>query len=303
MRNFLNDVIPVVVTYNAEIKVLDDLLNSLQLFDKVQLVDNGSNSVAELKELCSKYANLAASFLPANVGLAEAQNLAVDSITTNDACAFIILFDQDSVPVGNCIEVLHNHAIKLIDKGTHLGVIGPELVDSFSDSRFGFIRKGKRFYKEDTTTSVFQCDGINSSGSLIPLAFWKELGGNNSQLFIDHVETDWCFRARALGYVCYGTFEAELSHSMGESTIDFWFFGKRSMPDRTPERHYYLFRNSMFLQKKDYVPPLWKLSNILKLIFTFLYFVSFSSRRLGHLRNMSKGLIDGFKCHFGEAKK
>jgi GT2 family glycosyltransferase len=155
VRNFLNDVIPVVVTYNAEIKGLAALLNSLRLFDKVQLVDNGSNNVAQLKEFCSKYQNIRTSFLLSNVGLAEAQNLAVDSITTNDACTFIILFDQDSVPVGNCIEALHNHAIKLIDKSAHLGVIGPELVDSFSDSRFGFIRKGKRFYKEDTTTSVF----------------------------------------------------------------------------------------------------------------------------------------------------
>ncbi|MBV1898682.1 MAG: glycosyltransferase family 2 protein [Cycloclasticus sp.] len=302
MRDFLNDVIPVVVTYNAEIKVLDDLLNSLQLFDKVQLVDNGSNSVAELKELCSKYANLAASFLPANVGLAEAQNLAVDSITTNDACTFIILFDQDSVPVENCIEVLYNYANQLKSEGIKLGAIGPALVDSFLDSRFGFIKNGKRFYKEEAENNIFECDGINSSGSLIPLGVWQDLGGNNSSLFIDHVETDWCFRARAAGYECYGTFDALLSHSMGESTIKYWFFGWRTMPDRTPERHYYLFRNSIFLQQQSYVPISWKYKNILKLILTIGYFGVFHRQRVKHISNMYIGLKDGINKRLGVKK-
>jgi len=301
--NYLKLVVPVIVTYNPDINRLSKLLRTLQEFDAVKIIDNASENIEALRNLISKNANIQTIYLSTNVGLAEAQNLAVDSITTNDACTFIILFDQDSVPVGNCIEVLHNHAIKLIDEGTHLGVIGPELVDSFSDSRFGFIRKGKRFYKEDSTTSVFQCDGINSSGSLIPLAVWQELRGNNAQLFIDHVETDWCFRARAAGYVCYGTFDSAMSHSMGESTLKYWFFGWRTMPDRTPERHYYLFRNSIFLQQQSYVPISWKYKNVLKLILTIGYFGVFHRQRVKHISNMYAGLKDGINKRLGVKKE
>lgn len=303
MMSYLKRVTPIIVTYNPSTGVLSKLLASLDHFKTVQLVDNGSYNAIALKELCSKYENVQSSFLNSNIGLAEAQNKAIEELEDEvlDG-AFILLLDQDSVPIDNFIAVLYEHAIGLMNADVKLAVIGPALVDTYSDSRFGFIRKGKRFYIEDTTTSVFQCDGVNSSGSLIPLAVWKELGGNNPQLFIDHVETDWCFRVRAAGYVCYGTFDAAMSHSMGESTLRYWLFGWRTMPDRTPERHYYLFRNSMFLQKQNYVPSSWKIKNTIKLLLTMGYFGVFHPQRIKQLLSMYIGIKDGVTGKFGVRK-
>jgi len=300
MRKTYNVVTPIVVTFNADIKRLTELFHSLILFDNVQLVDNNSENIDELKSLCSKYENIKASFLSSNVGLAEAQNKAVEQVegdVTDDK--FILLLDQDSVPLDDCIDTLHQYATSLIAGGVRLGVIGPALSDSYSDSRFGFIKNGRRRYKQASKNHTFECDGINSSGSLIPLAVWQELKGNNSDLFIDHVETDWCFRVIAAGYVCYGTFDALLSHSMGESTIQYWLFGQKSMPDRAPKRHYYLFRNSMYLQKQKYVPRLWKLANIVRLLFTVCYFSLFSQQKVNHFTNMWVGLSDGLKGRLG----
>ncbi len=293
-------VTPIIVTFNPDISRLAALFESLSLFSAVQLVDNNSDNLDEIKQLCSKYTNIKPCFLPSNVGLAEAQNKAVEQLeadATNDK--FILLLDQDSVPLDDCIEILHQYATSLIAGGVRLGVIGPALSDSYSDSQFGFIKNGKRRYKQASKNHTFECDGINSSGSLIPLAVWQELNGNNSELFIDHVETDWCFRVIAAGYVCYGTFDALLSHSMGESTIQYWLFGQRSMPDRTPKRHYYLFRNSMYLQKQKYVPRVWKFANIAKLLFTVCYFSLFSQQRVSHFKDMCVGLLDGFKNNLG----
>ncbi len=301
-NNYLQQVIPVIVTYNPDILNFTKLVDSLVLFDEVTLVDNGSDNVSSLQALCSTYNNILAQYLPSNVGLAQAQNIAIDSIKNGEIGVFVLLFDQDSVPVNDCIEVLHGYANELINNGVNLGVIGPALEDAFCESRYGFIKNGKRFYKEDAGNSMFQCDGINSSGSLIPLEAWQELGGNNKELFIDHVETDWCFRARAAGYVCYGTFDALLSHSMGESTIKYWFFGWRTMPDRTPERHYYLFRNSIFLQQQSYVPISWKYKNVLKLILTISYFGVFHRHRVKHTSNMYVGLKDGINKRLGVKK-
>lgn len=279
------------------------LLDSLCFFHSVKLVDNDSKNVNSLKQLCFSYDNIQTSYLPLNKGLAEAQNKAVTLIEGGVKNDFILLLDQDSTPIDNCIDVLCDYASQLKNEEVKLGVIGPALVDSFLDSRFGFIKNGKRFYKEDAVNSMFQCDGINSSGSLIPLEAWQELRGNNKELFIDHVETDWCFRARAAGYECYGTFDALLSHSMGESTIKYWFFGWRTMPDRTPERHYYLFRNSIFLQQQSYVPINWKYKNILKLILTIGYFGVFHRQRVKHISNMYIGLKDGINKRLGVKKE
>jgi len=299
-EDYVEKVIPIVVTYNPDMNRLAALFNSLSLFEVVQLVDNNSDNIDEIKLLCSKYENIKPCFLASNVGLAEAQNKAVERLGNNVSNdKFILLLDQDSVPLDDCIEVLHQYATSLIAGGVRLGVIGPALSDSYSDSRFGFIKNGRRRYKQTSKNHTFECDGINSSGSLIPLAVWQELNGNNSELFIDHVETDWCFRVIAAGYVCYGTFDALLSHSMGESTIKYWLFGQKSMPDRAPKRHYYLFRNSMFLQKQKYVPRVWKLANIVKLLFTVCYFSLFSQQKVNHFKNMWIGLSDGLRGRLG----
>lgn len=293
-------VIPLVVTFNPDISRLTKLLDSLSDFKNVKLVDNASVNANELRQLTQQYGNIQTLFLSSNCGLAEAQNKAaklVEEDSTKDV--FILLFDQDSIPVGKCIDVLYDYALELINQGEKLAVIGPALLDSFSDSRFGFIKSGRRFYNEEAISSMFECDGINSSGSLIPLVVWRELRGNKKELFIDHVETDWCFRARAAGYVCYGTFDALMSHSMGETTLRYWLFGWRTMPDRAPERHYYLFRNSVFLQKQKYVPNSWKGKNILKLILTTGYFGVFHRSRIQHLANMITGIKDGVMNRLG----
>jgi len=300
MASYLESVIPIIVTYNPNHEILGGLLDSLSAFKSVKLVDNGSSNSNIINDLPLKYANIQVSLLSTNCGLAEAQNKAVNLIEDEiPESVFILLFDQDSVPLDDCIEVLYQHANSLIEGGVRLGVIGPALSDSYSDSRFGFIKNGKRRYKQVSKNHTFECDGINSSGSLIPLAVWQELNGNNSELFIDHVETDWCFRVIAAGYVCYGTFDALLSHSMGESTIKYWLFGQKSMPDRAPKRHYYLFRNSMFLQKQKYVPRVWKLANIVKLLFTVCYFSLFSQQKVNHFKNMWIGLSDGLRGRLG----
>ena len=296
-------VTPIVVTFNPDKSRLTELLDSLANFYEVKLIDNASINASEVKLLALQYCNIQTVLLPTNCGLAEAQNKGVNLIEKKyDINTFIMLFDQDSTPIDNCIDVLCDYASQLKNEEVKLGVIGPALVDSFLDSRFGFIKNGKRFYKEDASNNLFQCDGINSSGSLIPLEAWQELRGNNKELFIDHVETDWCFRARAAGYECYGTFDALLSHSMGESTIKYWFFGWRTMPDRTPERHYYLFRNSIFLQQQSYVPINWKYKNILKLILTIGYFGVFHRQRVKHISNMYIGLKDGINKRLGVKK-
>jgi len=303
MCDSLKYVVPIIVTYNPDIKRLGYLIKSLVLFEDVKLIDNGSKNIESLKKLCLQYKNIETLFLEMNCGLADAQNQAVNLIEAKKRNnVFVLLLDQDSVPEDKCIDVLYNYAIQLKAQGVRLGVIGPALVDTYSDSKFGFIRDNRRFYLDEVTASFFECDGINSSGSLIPLGVWQELRGNKKELFIDHVETDWCFRARAAGYRCYGTFNAVLSHSMGESTLRYWLFGWKSMPDRAPERHYYLFRNSVFLQKQKYVPGRWKSKNILKLLLTLGYFGVFHRQRVKHISNMHTGFIDGITNRQGAKK-
>jgi rhamnosyltransferase len=121
------------------------------------------------------------------------------------------------------------------------------------------------------------------------------IGEFDSRLFIDHVETDWCFRARASGFKLFATAGTRLTHHMGDAICHYWFFGRKSMPYRSPSRHYYLTRNSILLQKRNYVPVAWKFANILKLGFTFLYFGFLGKDTKQQRKCILLGMRDGMK--------
>jgi rhamnosyltransferase len=82
---------------------------------------------------------------------------------------------------------------------------------------------------------------------------------------------------------------------MGDDVCYYWFFGKKRMPYRSPSRHYYLMRNSILLQKRKYVPISWKLSNILKMCFTIIYFGYYDDDRAKQRKQLYLGINDGLR--------
>jgi hypothetical protein len=92
----------------------------------------------------------------------------------------------------------------------------------------------------------------------------------------------------------FATVETQLTHHMGDDVCYYWFLKKRRIPYRSPRRHYYIIRNSLLLQKRGYVPVAWKLSNLLKLCFTFVYFGGYSQDKAEQRKQMRYGVRDGF---------
>jgi len=68
-----------------------------------------------------------------------------------------------------------------------------------------------------------ECDFLLSSGSLVPLDVIDKVGGMEEELFIDQVDTEWCLRARSMGYRVFGAFGAILEHRLGEAHARAWF--------------------------------------------------------------------------------
>ena len=148
---------------------------------------------------------------------------------------------------------------------------------------------------------IVEVDGLNSSGTLMSIKAFRSIGEFDSELFIDHVETDWCFRAKAMGFKLFATTGTRLTHYMGDDICYYWLLGKKCMPYRSPSRHYYLTRNSILLQKRDYIPATWKASNILKLCFTYMYFGFFCKDKKQQRRCILQGIRDGMKGITGKS--
>jgi rhamnosyltransferase len=146
-----------------------------------------------------------------------------------------------------------------------------------------------------SSSEPVECQSLNSSGSLITLSAIESVGLLNDTFFMDHGETEWCFRAISKGYKIFGTSSIEMEHLMGDRVYEYWFFGKKRMPYRSPLRHYYIIRNGILMQKMPYVPIVWKFWNVVKILFTFLYFGILGDSPKQHRRYILRGIHDGLR--------
>ena len=303
--------VAVIVSFNPDLIVLRKILVSLTAQCPVVIIDNGSSqsTLVSLDQLVQNMNSVELVKLNENMGIAQAQNTAIRHITENNTAAkYILTLDHDSIPPGDMISCLETTFETLGDEGIPVAAVGPVLFDPRNNKLLKF-HKMKFFFPGRITPErisgkhpAVEVDGLNSSGTLMSIQAFRVIGEFDSNLFIDHVETDWCFRARAKGFRLFATTGTRLTHHMGDDVCYYWFFGKKSMPYRSPARHYYLARNSILLQQRDYIPATWKVSNILKLCFTFVYFGFLNKDRKRQRKFILLGLHDGIKGISGKSR-
>ena len=120
--------------------------------------------------------------------------------------------------------------------------------------------------------------------------------------FIDHVDTEWCFRIRAKGWVLLGVPKTQLKHQLGDKISQVWFFGWKPVAHHSPLRDYYMFRNSVLLVKKDYVPWRWKIYLVARLFLFWTFFIIYTPQRLNRMKMTAMGIFDGIRGHVGQWK-
>ncbi len=296
----------IIVTFNPEKVLLFELINSLYKKCQIIIVDNGSSrqcledSILACKEYQCKFISLTNNF-----GIAKAQNEGIKHVERNmPSINYLAFFDQDSIPDSDFINIMLNEYQK-IETREKLALIGPSLYDPRSKAYHGFHQLGKITYShvspEDMLVDTIECLSVNSSGSFGSIDVFKKVGYYDEDLFIDHVETEWCFRAIEKGYHFYGTKKTKIKHHMGKDVLEYSLFGtKINLPYRTPLRHQYLFRNSIFLIRKSYVPFVWKFYCFVKLVLTFTLFGFFTKESVKHRQSILRGLKSAFNNEKGK---
>ena len=292
----------VIVIYFPEQEVLDRLLRALAAqVAYIAVVDNGAMESTRtfLRGLAAEAPSLEILYQRQNVGLAAAHNIGIARMRTK-GCSHILLLDQDSISAPDMVKKLLQACLQLQAKSKRVAAVGPGYQDPRTGHASFFVRFGwlrfKRIYCDHLDNTSIPVDFLISSGSLIPIATLDHVGGMDERLFIDHVDTEWFLRAASLGYRAYGIGEARMEHSLGKgAAIRLWLGRWRHIAIHTPLRHYYMFRNSTLLYRRNYAPWKWILSDLIRLILTFFFFLAVSPDRLEQGRMMLKGLWDGIK--------
>lgn len=289
----------VTVTFNPSLPEIAAQLRALPVSCIKIIIDNASHAPIwdKIQSLSKQFQHVHLIRCDSNLGVAAAVNRAVLCLSTlAKKPDFALLLDQDSIPQPRSIESLLSAFRHLQEKGHKVGCVGPSLMDHHTKLIHGFHFRTRlrwtRLYPSFCSEPI-QCSSINGSGTLVPVALFNELGGLDEALFIDHVDTEWSFRVLAHGYQIWGVPKSVFEHSMGEASARFWFFGWRIWPVRSPQRHYYLYRNAILLLKRSYVPRVWKVWAVAKLMLTTGIMLLTGPARCQQLKGMWEGVIRG----------
>ncbi|GAB6041979.1 glycosyltransferase [Endothiovibrio diazotrophicus] len=299
------ELVAVTVTYQPDVALLRAQFASLPPDCGKVLVDNASapalrEALMELAESAESVPNLSLVVNSANRGLAAAINQGVAAGRVRFPQArYCLLLDQDSEPESGSLEALVEALEGLQLRGEPVAAVGPLLRDAQTGLTHGFHQstgwRWRRLYPEPGSPTLVPCTNLNGSGTLVPLARFLQLGGLDEGLFIDHVDTEWAFRALSRGYTLWGVPGALFTHRMGQESLRYWLFGWRVWPARSALRHRYLFRNALWLMRRPYVPGVWKFWAMVKLALTFTVHALFDPRRGEQVRAMLQGLGQGLR--------
>lgn len=290
MTHMNNTVYAVIVSHYPNKAQLYNLVETLTAHvDGVVIIDNGTPFL--------DITNATLIPLHENKGVAYAQNVGIRWAMERNA-DYVILFDQDSLPDEFMVSRLTLSCKTLENTGQKVAAVGPCYMDCRFPNAHPFVQiKGVHLTRiKPVGHDIVPVDHLISSGCLMPATTINAIGMMREDLFIDYIDMEWSLRARSAGYLSYGVFSAHMQHGLGDEPIELF---SRKIPNHNALRHYYQFRNCVWLCKQDWVPWRWKIAAGIRQFILYFIFSIYSHPRLSHATMMIRGLFHGLSGTLG----
>jgi rhamnosyltransferase len=249
------------------------------------IVDNGSggDTHAMLRRIAAD-ARVSLVLNPTNLGVASALNLGVERARAL-GFTWVLLLDQDS--------------------DLHAGMLSSliEVRAAYPEpARVAVIGAG---FGEETrappAAAWQEVESVITSGSLIPLAVHAAIGPFRDEFFIDYVDSEYCFRARAQGYRVLRTTEPLMSHTIGAPTRHELLGKLKWTTNHSPDRRYYIARNDTVMLREygGYAFGSWALKSLARRLRTCKRIVLYERSKARKIAAVSAGWWDGVRGRMG----
>ncbi|MEH7095085.1 glycosyltransferase family 2 protein [Neobacillus vireti] len=278
----------VMVCFYPDIEELSSNINAIVgQVEKLIIVDNSEKPVNHDFLNNSDHASkIEWVSLKENLGIGAAHNVGIKMALEQNFDG-ILLLDQDSNPPENLVKELSSGIQFLNDQGIKVACLGPDIFNKNTNETYKpLVNKGVELSQD-----FVEKDVLISSGKLISAEAVKQIGMMDEALFIDLVDFEWCWRARKYGFRVFSSKRARMGHMVGQKNIKILNSYNLLIP--APIRHYYQFRNTIFLLKRDYVPRYWKIKALIERSIEFFLYSLLISPRLSRFRYIVKGIKDG----------
>ena len=186
-----------------------------------------------------------------NLGVARALNQGVER-ARGLGFEWVLTFDQDTVVKENFVsQLLQSLAGISAGSARPVAVLGANYID---------MVLGRPAHDDAAAADAVEVREVITSGSMVSVAAFSAVGGFAEKLFIDMVDTEFCFRAREAGYSVWRTSAPLMEHTLGKLSPREFLGMRFNVTNHRPERRYYIFRNTLYMvwRFKGF-DPLWAL--------------------------------------------
>lgn len=272
----------VVITYNP--KNISDLISNIKSYiyflNKMFIVDNSDFSYkSSIQYITNLFDNLVYVDHNGNKGVARALNLAAE-LALHDQADWLLTMDQDSRFENDTFYVMLEYAYncKNID---HIGILSP----------FHLINHVTCEKPKSTVKCVLT---VMTSGNLINLNAYRDVGPFNDAYFIDYIDHEYCLRLNLKGYKVILLTNSILLHNLGNiSSHNLFGLKKVYCLNYKPLRLYYKTRNRLHVIKNYFRHyPLFCLNDFRLFLQDVLLIALFEENKLHKFKMIIKGIYD-----------
>ncbi|HKS82659.1 MAG TPA: glycosyltransferase family 2 protein [Candidatus Acidoferrales bacterium] len=288
----------VVVLFRPSETHVSNLLHLKQLIKDVVAVDNSPVVDARLHQRI-RAADI--EILPNfnKGGVAGAYNRGIERLIEK-ICEVLFLFDQDSVVPDDYFTKMLNACVAL---GSPRFLMGPKIFD-INVNRYLPAHVVHRFGVKpipitDQNDGIVSCSSIITSGSVMSAETYRFLGTFREGYFIDHVDTEYSFRAMCEGVPVYINTSVVLKQELGKRTDHKFLFLKLIQWNTNPIRQYYSARNCIHISRGYGAKfPLLVLINIITLQ-QILSITLYENNKIKKALAIMVGILDGLRGRYG----
>jgi len=222
----------IVTLYNPNQEISKNILTYLKNIDVLYVIDNSSNSNQNLLPKSKKI-----EYLPNfdNLGVAKALNIAAQK-AIEAGYEWMLTMDQDSRFEKENLKQMIEYIKQ--NNCNNIGLLSP-----WHKINTG-VKKPKK--KVDYPLEVM------TSGNIINLKAYQEIGGYKDEYFIDDIDIEYCMNLNINNYKVARLNYVELKHDLGDIEIKHLLGRNFICSNHNAIRRYYMVRNTFYLCDEYY---------------------------------------------------
>lgn len=272
----------VVILYDPEEVVVENINSYINQVDRLFIIDNSLKQKVLITEYTHSKNNVEYIINSENLGVAASLNIGAQK-AIEAGYSYLLTMDQDSKAPANLVSEL----LKAIESDEKIGIVSP-----LHSNKYDTHLKQKEKITEEMI--------VMTSGNLLSLKVYQEIGTFREDFFIDYVDIEYCIRMNFKKFKVLSINNIILEHNEGNLSKKI-FFPRTFYPSNNPPlRLYYKTRNLLYLRniyKKNYPHPLKTeydayLRNVAKIIL-------FEKQKFLKCRMILTGIIDYLKKRTG----